>query len=951
MERHVVGIDLGTTHTVVAHAPLGSGDGSGDGEREGDIVDDPIPQTTSPGETASLAQLPSALYLASDGEMPGLPKDNVVVGAFARAHGAKVPGRLIVSAKSWLCVPGVDRTSPILPWAAADGVAKLSPVDVQARLLAHVKHAWDQAHKDAPLAEQEVVVTVPASFDQTARALTLSAAEKAGLPHVRLLEEPQAAFYAFLHAHRRSLVQDLAGVRLVLVADVGGGTTDLTLVVVKPSHSSRGTASDASAPPVLERIAVGEHLMLGGDNMDITLARYVEKELTGTIGGLDAASWGTLVESARAAKETLLSHRLLAGHGPSETPVSIASRGSKLVGGTRSRAVTRVEVEALLLDGFFPLVDSASQNTDGPARRARTALTELGLPFAQDPAVTRHVLAFLRRHVDAAAAAGARVAHGVPRPDAVLLNGGVFKSARIRSRFLDALAAWTGGAVPVLGEGADGALDLDLAVARGAAYSGLVRRGKGLRIGGGSARAYFVGVGAGDHDVGAGAGVGTGLAGSARAGRALCVVPKGMHEGERIAVDRTFRLVLDRPVAFPLFTSTSSQAKAGEIVDVTELEALPPLSSVLQSEPTVPVRVEALYSEIGTLELSLKMTDDALRRFQLQFNTRLDGVVDGGGAKGGVPKPEGLPKRMEEGRELVLAFFGNKSKDVDKAKVKDLRRELEKIFGERDTWTPGTNRELAGTLLGGSKNRRRSVEHERGFFQLLGFTLRPGFGAPFDDWRIEQLWPLWRDGVQNVAEKPTWSAWWVLWRRVAGGLAVDRQQEIAAYLKPWVLEQGTGKKGAGPTPHGNDEMIRLLASLERLSSTDKAELGEFVLKKIGRGGVSTWWPLGRLGARQPLAGSAHDVVTREVAARWVDKLLGADLQTADGAPFALAHIARVTGDRARDLDEALRMKSAARLDKSGAPAHLAAMVRERVELTADDEAMAFGESLPPGLRL
>jgi molecular chaperone DnaK (HSP70) len=934
-ERFVVGIDLGTTHTVVAHVDLGPPSSS---SATGTVVDDPVPQTTAPGEVAALAQLPSAVYLASPDEQPPSaarlpwnekPEKPTFVGAFARSQGARVPGRLVVSAKSWLCVSGVDRTSPILPWTAVEGVQKLSPVDVQALLLAHVKGAWNHAHEDAPLERQEVVVTVPASFDEVARELTLQAAHKAGLAHVRLLEEPQAALYAWLHDHAKSLKHDLEGIKLVLVVDVGGGTTDLTLV---------GVESSDSGPPRLDRIAVGEHLMLGGDNMDITLARAVEKDLTGTIGGLDAATWGALVESARQAKEALLADGG-AGGGAAEHGVSLVSRGSKLVGGTRTRAVKRAEVEALLLDGFFPKIAAG----DVPGRRARTALTELGLPFAQDPAVTRHVLGFLHRHKDAAAHAGGRVAGELARPDAILLNGGVFRSPVIRKRFLEVVASWMGGEVPLLepvdASSEKGAKALDLAVARGAAYSGLVRRGRGLRIGGGSARAYFVGVGDGGEQ------------------RALCVVPRGMHEGERIAVDRGFRLVLDRPVGFPLYTSTSSPAKAGEVVPVTDdLEALPPLSAVLQSEPEVPVRVEALFSEVGTLELSLKMTEEALRRFSLQFSTRqsTDASVpsDKASPPGQVPKAEGLPKRMEEGRDLVLAFYGNKSKDVDKARVKDLRRDLEKIFGLRETWPTGLGREIAGALLGGAKNRRRTAEHERVFFQLVGFGLRPGFGAPFDDWRIEQLWPLWKDGVQYVNEKPTWASWWIMWRRVAGGLSAERQRDVGAYLKPWVLEQGTGKKGTGPTPHGQDEMIRLLASLERLSSSDKVEIGEFVWKKIGRGGVSTYWPLGRLGARHLLAGSAHDVVPKDVAEKWADKILNADLKTAEGASFALAQICRVTGDRARDLDEALRKRAAERLEKAGGShAQLARMVRERVEWTVEDEAQAFGEALPPGLRI
>lgn len=917
--RYVVGIDLGTTNTVVAY-----GDAAG-----GPVHDLPIPQTVAPHEVASHAQLPSAIYLAARDELPAAaarlpwdeaPKQAVFVGSFARAQGQKVPGRVVVSAKSWLCVPAVERTAAILPWAAADDVERLSPVDAEARVLSHVARAFESA-TGASLSEQDLTLTVPASFDEVARELTVAAATRAGLGQARLLEEPQAALYAFLRAHERSLVDDLARVRLVLVVDVGGGTTDLTLVAV-------GLPERAGEPPRLERIAVGDHLMLGGDNMDITLARHVERALTGTVGGLDATTWGALVESARAAKETLLGDAP-----PDDTPVALAQRGSKLVGGTRTTRLARADAEALLLDGFFP----KNAATDVARRGARTALTELGLPFEKEPAITRHVAAFLRRHAEAAQTAGARLVDGMAAPDAVLLNGGVFKSPQVRARLLDTLASWLGSAVPLLGGVLHGDA-LDLAVARGAAQYGQVRRGKGLRIGGGSPRAYFVGVGD-----------------EAGQPRALCVVPKGLHEGERIEVDRTFRLVLDRPVGFPLYTSTSSSARPGQVVEVgPELERLPPLSTVLQSESEAPVRVAAFFSELGTLDLSLQMTPEALRRFSLSFSTRAQGEETQGG--GGAPPPgparaEGLHRRLEEARELILQFYGSKSKGVDPKRVKDLRRDLEKMLGERDRWSTGLNRELCGTLLGGAKNRRRSADHERVFFQLVGFTLRPGVGAPFDDWRVEQLWPLWKEGVQYTAEKPTWASWWILWRRVAAGLSAERQRELGAYLKPWLLEQGTGKKGEGPTPHGSDEMIRLACALERLGAADKTELGAFVLKKLGRGGVTSWWPLGRLGARHLLAGSAHDVVPASVAAEWAEKVLNADLKSAEGAVFALAQLGRVTGDRTRDLDESLRRRMAERLEKAGAAAHLVQAVRERVEWTSDDEAQAFGEALPPGLRL
>jgi hypothetical protein len=283
--------------------------------------------------------------------------------------------------------------------------------------------------------------------------------------------------------------------------------------------------------------------------------------------------------------------------------------------------------------------------------------------------------------------------------------------------------------------------------------------------------------------------------------------------------------------------------------------------------------------------------------------------------------------------------------------VKDLRRDLEKIFGPREQWSLALSRELAGVLLAGAARRRRSAEHERAYFQNLGFMLRPGTGAPFDDWRVEQLWPLWKDGVQYVGEKPTWASWFILWRRVAAGLDAARQQELWAYLKPWLLEQGTGKKGHGATPAGTDEMIRLAASLERLPSAEKALLGDFIGKKLGRGGLTSAWPLGRVGARAPLAGIVSDVVPPDVAVRYIDKVLELDIKTADGAMFALVQLARLTGDRARDVDAAVRDKVIARLEKAGASATMLQPLREVVALSVEDEAVAFGEALPAGLRL
>ncbi len=911
-----IGIDLGTTNTVLATAIPG----------DGVVSDVDIPQLIALGETASLSQLPSCLYIPAQGELSAddvrlpwatTPESSKAfpVGALALSQGAKIPGRLVTSAKSWLSVASADRRGAILPWAPADDtMPRVSPLDVQTRLLRHVHEALTFAHHDT----SDVTITIPASFDQTARELTLEAASSAGWVNAMLLEEPQAAFYALLHAHARGLRALLDGVRTVLVVDVGGGTTDLTLIAV--SANDKG-------PPTVTRIAVGDHVMLGGDNMDVTLARKVEQKLTGAVGTLDAVSFAHLVTSARLAKETLLSD-----DAPDELAVTLLSRGKSLLAGKKSSVESRDDVRSLLLDGFFPVVDA-----DDVIVKQRGGLTELGLPYAKEPALPRHIATFLRRHADAAADAGARVRDGLPLPDAVLLNGGVFKAAAIRRRLHEQFVRWAGGddVVRFFDVDKDG---LDRAVARGAAYAGLVRRGQGVRIGAGSARAYFIGV-ADDNGE-----------------RALCVAPRGQLEGTTTEVDRTFSLVVGEPVSFSLFTSTYHDQKAGEVIDAKDLDALPAITTVVQPSRQVPVKVTSTLSEIGTLELALQMTPAALERFKLSFSTRVDGVVpqEGAAKPGAVPSAGPVHKRIDDGKELILSFFGNKSKDVDIKRVKDLRRDLEKIFGLREQWSLPLSRELCGVLLSGASRRRRTAEHERAFFQNLGFMLRPGVGAAFDDWRIEQLWPLWKDGVQYTAEKPTWASWFILWRRVAAGLSSERQVEVWHYLKPWLLEQGTGKKGQGATPAGTDEMIRLAASLERIPASEKVLLGDFVAKKLGRGvskgdGVVSAWPLGRVGARMPL--SASEVVDPTHATRWLDKLLELDVKSTDGAVFAVAQLARLTGDRTKDLDADTRARAKARLVKANADASLIAALDDVIALSAADEAIAFGEILPAGLRL
>jgi molecular chaperone DnaK (HSP70) len=908
--RYLVGLDLGTVNSALAAVDL---------LRAGDLVDAveawPVPQLVAPGQVAERRLLPSSLYLPG----PDLPEEQrrlpwgapgAVVGELARAQGARVPGRLVVSAKSWLAHPRADRRAPILPWGAPDGVPRVSPVEASARYLEHLRLAWNAAHPGAPLEEQELVLAVPASFDEVARELTLEAATVAGLSRATLLEEPAAAFHDWANRHRADLAAALGGeAALVLVVDVGGGTTDLTLV--------RAEVRDGR--PAFTRLAVGDHLLLGGDNMDLALARLAESRLAER---LEPARFGLLVLACRAAKE-----RLLAEDAPPSVPVAVAGRGSKLVGGAVSAVLGRDEVRALVLDGFFPAVAPG----DRPRRGARTAgLAELGLPYEGDPAITRHVAAFL--------AANAAQGGSLARPDAILVNGGVFTPADVRRRLAEAVSALFPDGPPVRLLAAPA---LDLAVARGAAASALARRGIGQRIGGGSARAFYVGIA------------------TAAGEQALCVVPRHLEEGSRVSVPRPFTLALGRPVRFPLFASVRPRLeRPGDVVAASEdLTPLPPLEAVLRAAEAdgraaraeVPVRLEATLTEIGTLELWCVAADrDA--RWKLEFGLR--------GAPGDRAEPRGAlgpaPKRLAEAIALVETFYGKKA-PVERREVKGLFRALEKVLGSRETWPTAVVRALWAALHAGAARRRRSADHERVWAQLTGFTLRPGFGAPLDSWRAAETFAAFGEGLQYQADPHAWQAWWVLWRRIAGGLEAAAQERILDAVAPFVPRRDPRKpppRVPGVKPEAFDELVRLAGSLERVPPARKLALGEALLDRIAAEGPAAHalWALGRLGARVPFHGSVHQVVPPAAAEEWIRRLFALDADRG-ALVFPLAQLARRSGDRARDVAEGLREEVAAFLRRAKAAPEAVHAVEEVAASSDEQEQRIFGESLPAGLSL
>jgi hypothetical protein len=823
---------------------------------------------------------------------------------------------------------------------------KLSPVAAAAHLLKHLALAWNQAHPESPLASQEVVITVPASFDEVARALTVEAARTAGLEIFTLLEEPQAAFYDFTARHRQNLAAVLEDIRLVLVVDVGGGTSDFTLV------QTTATAEG----PILRRIAVGEHLMLGGDNMDAALSRILEERMVEPARRLTMTQWTQLTQVARAAKEHLLAAKQnrKGNRKHSSTPesadsysVSVATEGSRLVGGALSGRIERAEAERAVLEGFFPACDWHAT----PQRTGRAALQEVGLPYAQDPAVTKHLAAFLRAHASAAhVALGQPVdTPGLPRPDAILLNGGVFNSPIITKKLLDVISAWWPSKPIRLLEHDS----LELAVARGAAFYGLARRGLGRRIGGGAAHALYVGL---DSSTG-------------EKPLALCVIPRGQEEAAPVDLgQRTFRLALGRPVRFPLYSTAADRLeKSGDIVPIDDdFHALPPIHALLKGAASkggmVPVHLRAMLTEIGTLELWC-VAETNLERWRLEFELRGETVSDQ------VTQIESMPATFGEARASIERCFGMKggktqgqaeSKASAPKDVKQLWNALESSLGPREGWRLPVLRELWSALFAGASRRRRSPEHERVFFQLLGYTLRPGFGYPLDEWRCEQSAALFAQGVNFHSEKAVWHEFWILWRRIAGGLNPARHEEIWAYLKPFLATRIPPRpakhlpRPKGLQPEGTDEMARLAAGLEHLPSQQKVELGAWIISRLldpiqARG---PWaWALGRLGARAPIYGSIHQVIPPQQVTSWITRLLVPSIMRLEGTLFALAQLARLTGDRSRDLDETTRAHVLRALQAADASPSWQRMVAEIVPLEAADRARALGDTLPVGLRL
>jgi molecular chaperone DnaK (HSP70) len=880
-----IGIDLGTTNSALAYID----------EREAEDRDFPpvhifeTPQLVAAGRVEPRRTLPSFLFL----------EDAQPVGLYAREQGALVPTRLVHSAKSWLSNPDVDRTAKILPWDSQETGRVLSPVEVSARFIAKFREEWDRA-KGAPLAEQDIVLTVPASFDEEARELTVMAARDAGLERLTLLEEPAAAFYSWIANNLAQSRKKLFDGQMVLVCDVGGGTSDFSLIRV----SREGDLVNFT------RTAVGKHLLLGGDNLDLTLTWLVETKLGVPISIRQRSG---LRRQCSAAKEKLLNNPDL-----KSVEITVLGSGSAVIGKTLKTEILREEALELALEGFLPFTERG----EAPKEDKRSLFRELGLPYVSDAAITRHLNAFLETAGQA--------------PDAVLFNGGFFIPAILQERVADVVARWYGRRPEILEN-----IDLDLAVARGAAYYSYVRStGSGVLVRGGLPRTYYIGLGEprGDKFT------------------VVCLVPRGAEEGAALEIDNdALQLVANRPVSFRLYSSlTRTEDKLGDLVEFPagepELHTHAPLHAVIRfgkkaEERLIPVKLGARLTEIGTLETwcESKISDN---RWRLQFELRKAAAAAVGQASAERKAAAVVSEQaLKSSLELVAAVFSPTAKSP--IVPEELPARLEQTMGlGKNSWPLSAIRQMADAFASVADGRKKSAAYESRWLNLSGFCLRPGFGYPGDDFRVEQVRRLFGSGVTYNNQVQCEIDWWIFWGRVAGGLNRNQQTDIYQRLSGYLLPRGS-KKPQRINAALLREMWRTAASLELLPIGTKTELGDALAKRVKAGDFkeSELWCLSRLGARQLFYGPINLAVPPAAVTKWVEALV--NIPTAGEA---LAAMARRTEDPTRDLAPATRETVKHRLEKLPQAERLLAVLEGEEE---DDSTLGriFGEELPSGLVL
>jgi hypothetical protein len=939
--RYVVGIDLGTTNSAVTFIDTSQA------SWRIEVLD--IPQLVAPGEVEPRDTLPSfhfqpvANRAGNNDASLRLPWDKKAnrycVGVHARDETARTSGRGIASAKSWLCHAAVDRTADLLPWQGASDVQRLSPVDVTSCYLKHIRKAWDARFKQDPLADQDLVITLPASFDEVARELTVQAAAKAGLKRVVLIEEPQAAFYAWVYKHANDWESKVEVGQKILVCDIGGGTTDFTLIRVRKSTQS-GIESELdknSAHKIqFHRVAVGEHLILGGDNLDLAIAKHLEQKIAGG-KKLQPYQWDVLVGASRNVKE-----QLLAGDLEKSMTVALPGRGANLLGGSLKTEVSAKEIRKLILDGFLPEVDL----NEKPLHHA-SGFQEFGLPYASDPAITKYLAEFLVAHSrDSEAHHDENPIQESAQPDLVLFNGGFFASAVLRQATIDRISGWFRSDENP--EWSPQVLDndrLDLAVARGSAYYGMVRRDQGVRIAASLARSYYIGMGD---------------------GKAICLLPGNAEAGQTIDLDQVFQLTISQPVEFALLvSSTRLSDAAGQIIDVDldQMRALPPIRTALKAKSRnekrdIPVRLRVGLTEIGTIDLSCHEVDSD-RSWKLQFDVRSATQTDVQSHTGAGETEGFIDEESWQACESALAsVFDTKSEVKPKTIVQLI---ADSVDLPKPEWPMSLLRRIWSALIERNEGRKKSAAHEARWLNLLGYSLRPGYGVALDDWRVTETWRS-VNGKLNFGTPAIRNESLILWRRLAGGLSRGQQAAIVEPLLSSVRAMAKKMRGERIKnntvllrPEESVEVWRLLGSMELLSPEVKQEIGQLIVDlfnkpKLKSARDAMVWALGRLGQRKPVYGPLNSVVAAATAENWLLSFLVKE-QATPIDHLAVVQLARKVEDRYRDIDEDSREKVISWLEKMAANQTLVTLVRDGGSLDAEQQGKVFGEILPQGLRL
>jgi molecular chaperone DnaK (HSP70) len=888
-----IGIDLGTTNCAMSFVAL-------DSENATSEVFS-IPQWESTDRLLDSATLPSFLYLPTDAEAAQLQTASGkgwISGRFARNRAGEVPGRVAHSAKSWLGHHAMDRSAAFLPWGSEEipSEQKISPIRASALLLNYLRGAWNTRFPEHAFDAQEITITVPASFDAVAQKLTLDAAAEAGFPkNARLLEEPQAAFYRWLEAHAGpdalwSQLPENGG--NVLVVDIGGGTSDFSLFEISRQENS--------PMPSIRRVAVSDHLLLGGDNIDLAIAHTMEPRFAGKGETLHGSQWQDLVARCRDLKERCLATE---GEPEQEFPVSLPGRGSSLFAQALSAKVTRGEVMAILLDGFYPECPADARPVE-----AESGLKEWGLPYAADCAITRYLANFLR---------------DLPPVDALLFNGGSLYPQALRERIRQQIGAWQGGNPPHVLENPEP----DLAVARGAARFGKILHQRSARIQAGAARSIYLEV----HQSG---------------GKSLvCILPRGAEpEVEYQITHPGLELRLNRPVRFQSYYSTRhDKDQAGALVafKAGDFHKLPPLQTTarLANVERLPVHLTTKLTELGLLHLECVSADPGIDQvWPLSFNVRGD---DTGGVVVGESDPGVDPEALAAAKQRIVSIFSAHLNPADPITAARLLKSLEGILGApKNEWNLMLVRTLWTTLKRCIPCRVNSVEHEETWLILAGFFLRPGFGAELDPVRIDDLWKVHTSGLANPGKQVQLQQY-ILWRRVAGGLDRERQQQLIAAEFPKLR-----------TKNPPAELIRLAGSLERIDPATKGELIQLFLEKVATASYAAPYfvSLGLLLNRTPLYTGPEAVVSPDLVAKAFESLRDLDWKTPELAELFL-RAARVTDNRSLDLPKPLRKEIVKKLEDAGVPAFKVVRVEQFIPIERAEQAGLYGESLPPGLLL